>query len=95
MVTLGVDGLVSGLDTTSIITNLMKVEAKPQDLLKTQLSATQAKAAAYRAVNTRFDAIRTAAEALTASSLQAAKTATSSTTSVTASATSTASRRAG
>ena len=69
MVTLGVDGLVSGLDTTSIITNLMKVEAKPQDLLKTQLSATQAKATAYRAVNTRFDAIRTAAEALTAGSL--------------------------
>ena len=93
MVTLGVDGLASGLDTTSIITNLMKVEAKPQDLLKTQLSATQAKAAAYRAVNTRFDAIRTAAEALTTSSLAAAKTATSTSTSVTASATSAASAK--
>ncbi len=38
----------------------MKVEARPQDLLKTQLSAAQAKATAYRAVNTRFDAIRSA-----------------------------------
>lgn len=88
MVTLGVDGLVSGLDTTSIIANLMNVEARPQQLLKNQLSATQAKADAYRAVNTRFDAIRTAAEALTTSSLAAAKTATSTSASVTASATS-------
>ncbi|KQS68384.1 flagellar filament capping protein FliD [Modestobacter sp. Leaf380] len=87
MVTLGVDGLVSGLETSSIITNIMKVEAQPQALLKTQLSATQAKAAAYRAVNTRFDAIRTAAEALTSTSLAAARTATSSSSSVTASAT--------
>jgi flagellar capping protein FliD len=90
MVTLGVDGLVSGLDTTSIITNLMKVEAKPQDLLKTQLSATQAKAAAYRAVNTRFDAIRTAAEALTSAGLAAARTATTSSATVSASASATA-----
>lgn len=90
MVTLGVDGLVSGLDTTSIITNLMKVEAKPQDLLKTQLSATQAKATAYRAVNTRFDAIRTAAEALTAGNLAAARTASSTNTAVAATATPTA-----
>ena len=80
MVTLGIDGLASGLDTTSIITNLMKVEAKPQDLLRTQLSAAQAKATAYRAVNTRFDAVRTAAEALTAGNLAAARTATSSST---------------
>ncbi|KQS60274.1 hypothetical protein ASG36_04730 [Geodermatophilus sp. Leaf369] len=83
---LGVDGLVSGLDTTSIISGLMAVEARPQTLLKNQLTATQAKATAYRAVNTRFDAIRTAAEALTSSSLSAAKNATSSTASVTASA---------
>lgn len=86
MVTLGIDGLASGLDTTSIISSLMKVEARPQDLLKTQLSAAQAKATAYRAVNTRFDAIRSAAEALTAASLQAARSATSSSSSVTATA---------
>ncbi len=88
MVTLGVDGLVSGLDTTSIITSLMNVEAQPQTLLKNQLTVTQAKATAYRSVNTRFDAIRTAAEALTATGLAAARTASSSATSVAASATS-------
>lgn len=87
MVTLGVDGLVSGLDTTSIITSLMTVEARPQALLKDQLTAAQAKASAYRAVNTRFDAIRSAAEALTSSSLAAAKTVSSSSASVTATAT--------
>ncbi|SDN58484.1 flagellar hook-associated protein 2 [Klenkia soli] len=90
MVTLGVDGLVSGLDTTSIITNLMSVEAQPQTLLKSQLSATQAKATAYRTVNTRFDAIRSAAEALTSTSLAAARSASSTNSTVTASATSSA-----
>ncbi|SDF49244.1 flagellar filament capping protein FliD [Klenkia brasiliensis] len=88
MVTMGIDGLASGLDTTSIISNLMKIEAKPQDLLKTQLSAAQAKGTAYRAVNTRFDAIRSAAEALTGTGLAAARTASSTNTAVTATATS-------
>jgi flagellar hook-associated protein 2 len=60
-------GLISGMDTGTLISQLMQVEANPQTLLKTKLTATQADAAAYRAVNTRFDALRTAAEALTAS----------------------------
>jgi flagellar hook-associated protein 2 len=58
-------GLISGMDTGSLISQLMQVEANPQTLLKTKLSATQADAAAYRAVNTRFDALRSAAEAVT------------------------------
>ncbi|SCX38347.1 flagellar hook-associated protein 2 [Klenkia marina] len=86
MVNLGIDGLASGLDTTSIIANLMKIEARPQDLLKTQLTDTQAKAAAYRAVNTRLDAVRSAAEALTTAGLAAARSASSSSSTVTASA---------
>lgn len=90
MVSMGIDGLASGLDTTSIITNLMKIEAQPQDLLKTQLSTAQAKATAYRAVNTRFDALRSAAEALSGTSLTAARTASSSVSSVTATASSSA-----
>ncbi|MCO7221997.1 flagellar filament capping protein FliD [Klenkia sp. PcliD-1-E] len=85
---MGIDGLASGLDTTSIISNLMKIEAKPQDLLKTQLSVAQAKATAYRAVNTRFDAVRSAAEALTSAGLAAARTASSTNSAVTATATS-------
>ncbi|MGY1815468.1 flagellar filament capping protein FliD [Blastococcus sp. SYSU D00820] len=83
-------GLISGLDTASLISQLMQVEANPQTLLKTKLSATQADAAAYRAVNTRFDALRTAAAALTADGIWSATKATSSNTSVAASSGSTA-----
>jgi flagellar hook-associated protein 2 len=80
-------GLISGMDTGTLISQLMQVEANPQTLLKTKLTGTQTDAAAYRAVNTRFDALRSAAEALTkaatwsttkaTSSLPAAVTATS------------------
>src|SRR4051812_19332668 len=78
-------GLISGMDTATIISQLMQVEANPQTLLKTQLAATQTDAAAYRAVNTRFDALRTAAEALTQSTAWATTKASSSSTTVTAS----------
>ncbi len=90
MVSLSVDGLISGLDTTSLVSQLVAAEALPQTRLKTQMSAAQAAADAYRAVNTKVDAVRTAAEALTAEGLAAARTASSSATSVSASATSTA-----
>jgi flagellar capping protein FliD len=90
VVSLSVDGLISGLDTTSLVSQLVAAEALPQTRLKTQMSAAQAAADAYRAVNTKVDAVRTAAEALTAEGLAAARTAKSTATSVTASATSTA-----
>jgi flagellar hook-associated protein 2 len=88
--TMSVDGLVSGMDTTSIITQLLQAEANPQILLKQKLSAAQTEASGYRTVNTTFAAVRAAAEALTASSLSAARKVSSSTESVTASAASTA-----
>ena len=59
---MSVDGLVSGMDTTSIISQLMSVEAGPQNALKTKLSATQTNASAYRTVNTTFLAITAAAD---------------------------------
>jgi flagellar hook-associated protein 2 len=62
---LQMSGLVNNLDTTSIVTQLMQVESNPQTLLKNRLAAVQADAAAYRAVNTRFSALQTAAQALT------------------------------
>lgn len=65
MAGMSVGGLVSGMDTATIVSQLMQIEANPQTLLKQQLSAAEAKATAYRAINTRFDALRTAAEALT------------------------------
>ncbi|WP_222192270.1 flagellar filament capping protein FliD [Modestobacter italicus] len=79
-------GLISGIDYSTMITQLMQVEANPQTLLKTQLSATQADAAAYRAVNTRFDALRTAAAALTDATAWNATKTTSTSTNVTATA---------
>jgi flagellar hook-associated protein 2 len=88
--TMSVDGLVSGMDTTSIISQLLAAEANPQILLKQKLSSAQTEASAYRTVNTTFAAVRAAAEALTASSVSAARKVSSSTTSVTASAAATA-----
>src|SRR3712207_3585979 len=90
MVSLSVDGLISGLDTTGLVSQLVAAEALPQTRLKTQMSAAQKAADAYREVNTKIDAVRTAAAALTADGLAAARTAKSSATSVTASATSSA-----
>ncbi|GAA4748387.1 flagellar filament capping protein FliD [Modestobacter marinus] len=79
-------GLISGIDYKTMISQLMQVEANPQTLLKQQLSATNADAAAYRAVNTRFEALRTAAAALTADTAWTATKASSSDPSVTATA---------
>jgi flagellar hook-associated protein 2 len=86
-------GLISGMDTASLIDQLMAVEANPQTLLRQKLSATKADAEAYRAVNTKFDALRSAAETLTRATTWGAVKATSSDGSVTA--TSTTGARAG
>jgi flagellar hook-associated protein 2 len=59
---MSVDGLVSGMDTTSLITQLLQAEAGPQTALKSRLSSTQLAASAYRTVNTTFAAVRAAAE---------------------------------
>src|SRR4051794_4288266 len=90
MAGLQVSGLVSNMDTTSIVSQLMQVEANPQTLLKNQLAAVQADAAAYRAVNTRFSALQTAAQALTDPTTWNATTAASYQSSVVASTDSTA-----
>jgi flagellar capping protein FliD len=90
MAGMAVDGLVSGLDTTSLINQLVSAEAAPKQALTTRLSATTAAATAYRTVNSRMESLRSAAEALTAANLAAARTATSSSPDVTASATSSA-----
>lgn len=95
MAGMSVDGLISGLDTTSLISQLVQAEGAPQAQLKTRLSVTQAAATAYRTINTRFDAVRTAAEALTADKLAAARTAKSSDSSVSATAGTSATNGAG
>jgi flagellar hook-associated protein 2 len=87
---MSVDGLVSGMDTTSLITQLIQAEAAPQTALKARLSATQTAASAYRTANTTFLAITAAAEALTSSGVTTARKVSSSNSAVTASAAATA-----
>lgn len=82
-----ISGLISGMDTTSLISQLMQIEAQPQTQLKSQLATAQTDAAAYRDVNSAFAALQTAATALTQSSSWAPVKATSDSTTVTASAT--------
>ncbi len=79
-------GLISGMDTASLISQLMQVEANPQTLLKNKLVATNSDAAGYRAVNLRFDSLRTAAAALSTDAPWTASKATSSNGTVTAAA---------
>jgi len=86
---MSVDGLVSGMNTTAIISGLMQTEAAPQTALKSRLSTTKTAASAYRTVNTTYAAVRTAAEALQKVEIWGSAKATSNSTSVTATATGT------
>src|SRR4051794_41525020 len=84
--TSSISGLISGMDTTSVVSQLMQIESQPQTLLKSTLSATKTDAAAYRDVNTAFAALATAAAALTKPATWATASATSSSSTVTATA---------
>lgn len=90
MVGLSVDGLVSGLDTTSLITSLMQAEAAPQTALRTKVAEAQTAVTAYQGINTRYAALRTLADAMAGPATWATPTATSSSPAVTVSSTSTA-----
>ena len=88
--TASISGLASGLDTTTIVSQLMAIEQQPQKMLQTQLTNTQTDAAAYRDINTSFAALGTAAQALTKAATWTATKAGSSNSSVTATAAATA-----
>lgn len=84
MATMGIDGLVSGLQTTDLINQLMQVEAAPQALLKSKQTATTSLVTALQSLNTKVSSLKDAAtKAATATSWGATK-ATASATSVTA-----------
>jgi flagellar hook-associated protein 2 len=83
--TASVSGLVSGLDTASIISQLMQVEANPQTLLKTRLSTENSTITTLQSLNAKFAALSTKATALSTASSWSPLTTTSSSTSVTAS----------
>jgi flagellar hook-associated protein 2 len=86
--TSSISGLVSGMDTTTIVSQLMQIESQPQTLLKQQLATAQTDAATYRDINTSFAALATAAQALTNAATWATTKSTSSDASVTATASS-------
>ena len=84
MATLGIDGLVSGLDTTSLINQLMQVEAAPQTLLKSKQSSAKSFVSALQALNTKVASLAENAAKVAKPASWNAFAATSSATSVTA-----------
>jgi flagellar hook-associated protein 2 len=59
---LSIDGLASGLDTTTLINDLMKVEAVPQTLLKNRVTAVQARISALQGLNSGVAELATKAK---------------------------------
>lgn len=82
-----IDGLASGLNTSSMIASLMQVEAAPQTKLKTKVATAETAVTSYQSVNAKLKATKSAAESVASLSSWRALTATSSSTSVTATAT--------
>jgi flagellar hook-associated protein 2 len=60
-----VDGLISGLNTTDIIRQLMQLERQPQVRLQTKKATVESAIGALRNLNTKFLAITTAAAKMT------------------------------
>lgn len=54
---ISLDGLSSGLDTTTLITTLLAAEAQPQTLLKAQATAVSSEITALQSLNTRVAAL--------------------------------------
>ncbi len=90
MASLGIDGLVSGLDTTSLINQLMSVESAPQTLLKAKQSTTQTFVSALQALNSKVSSLGDAATKAATAASWSAWSASSSATGATATAGSTA-----
>ncbi len=86
MASFGIDGLVSGLDTTSLINQLMQVEAAPQTLLKSKQSGAKTFVTALQALNTKVASLAENAAKVAKPASWNAYAATSSATSVTATA---------
>ncbi|GAA0814243.1 flagellar filament capping protein FliD [Spirilliplanes yamanashiensis] len=90
-----IDGLVSGLSTSALISSLMQVEAAPQNLLKSKVTKQQTALTAYQGLNTKLAALETAAQNMQKLSTWRSVAPSSTSTSVTASATSSNSNQTG
>ncbi|HSE10509.1 MAG TPA: flagellar filament capping protein FliD [Nocardioidaceae bacterium] len=77
MPNMSVGGLVSGLDTATIIGQLMQLEARPQTMLKSKVSTEQKIVSALQALNTKLASIATKAAGLTKATAWTATKATS------------------
>jgi flagellar hook-associated protein 2 len=74
---MAIDGLVSGMNTTDLVNQLMQAEALPQTALKNKVTTQNKVVSAYQSVNTKMIALATAAKALGSSDAWGAKKTTS------------------
>jgi flagellar hook-associated protein 2 len=65
---MSIDGLVSGLSTSDLIQQLMQIEQQPQLRLQQRVSSLNTVVSAMQALNTKIDALRTAAQDLAGTS---------------------------
>jgi len=81
-VALSLDGIASGLDSATLIKNLMDLEAIPQTLLKNRVTATETKITDFQSLNAKIASIYTLANANKSGSALQTFSATSSATNV-------------
>jgi flagellar hook-associated protein 2 len=62
-------GIVSGLDTNSIVTQLMAIEARPRTLLQQQQTVVDARTSSFRDISSKLLALKSAADGLRSFSL--------------------------
>jgi flagellar hook-associated protein 2 len=86
-VTSSVDGLVSGLSTSSMINQMMQVEAAGQTKLKTKVETAETAISSYQSVNSKLKALKSAADTMGSLGTWRSMKATSNSTGVTATAT--------
>lgn len=71
-------GLISGIDTASVIQQLLSIEARPRTLAQQRMIELQTQQTAFLDLNTRLDALKTAAAAFNTSNIFESAKATSS-----------------
>jgi flagellar hook-associated protein 2 len=64
MSTSSIDGLISGLNTTQIIDQLMQLNAQPQTILKNRVAAQQTRVASLQTLNSKIASVATKAAGL-------------------------------
>ena len=75
---MSVSGLISGLDTATLIQQLMYLERQPIRNLESRITLAELQREAYQGVNTKLLTLKTAAEALSSAETSETRTATSS-----------------